>query len=72
MRPFRCPVCTGHGTVTRPPSVAGDMNTWSSSDTRFHSCPACAGIGIVCGPPGDRAAHEALAALAALGDGDGR
>ena len=29
---FTCPVCDGHGTVTRPPWIAGDQPTWTSSD----------------------------------------
>jgi len=46
-QPFTCPVCCGHGTVQKPPWVAGDQQTWSSGHTGWYTCPACTGEGIV-------------------------
>lgn len=47
MIPHKCPVCNGQGTVSKPPSIAGDVETWSSSDLSVYPCPACGGTGIV-------------------------
>lgn len=49
-RPHRCPVCDGHGTVSRPPNIAGDQPCWSSSDLRPWPCPACEGQGVLWEP----------------------
>lgn len=46
-RPFTCPVCNGHGTVSRPPWVAGDQPSWVDTGTTPYSCPACQGKGLV-------------------------
>jgi DnaJ-class molecular chaperone len=46
-QPFTCPVCNGHGTVSRPPHIAGDQLTWADSSTRTYECQACNGSGIV-------------------------
>ena len=46
--PFRCPVCNGQGTVSKPPHIAGDQDTWVASDTdNLFQCPACGGTGII-------------------------
>jgi len=46
MIPHKCPVCNGHGTVSRPPWIAGDVSTWTgNADT--YPCKACNGTGIV-------------------------
>lgn len=45
--PHACPVCNGHGTVSRPPWVAGDQLTWPVGGTGSYPCRACAGSGIV-------------------------
>ena len=45
--PFRCPVCVGTGLVSRPPGVAGDVDSWVSSTVATHPCKACAATGIV-------------------------
>lgn len=46
-RPHACPVCAGHGTVSRPPWVAGDQAEWVSSGTATYPCRACQVKGIV-------------------------
>ena len=47
--PVKCPVCDGHGTVSRPPWVAGDQHSWPGSTAGGGPwpCRACGGIGIV-------------------------
>ena len=44
---YRCPACNGHGTVSRPPWIAGDQETWPASSIETYSCRACGGTGIV-------------------------
>jgi hypothetical protein len=51
--PFTCPVCNGAGTVSRPPSVAGDQAWWvASTGTDRYPCKACNANGIVWGEAG--------------------
>ncbi len=45
--PFCCPTCHGQGTVSKPPWVAGDQNTWVSSSVRSYPCPSCNGAGVL-------------------------
>lgn len=45
--PHCCPVCNGHGTVSRPPHTAGDVPTWGASGIETYPCRACEGTGIV-------------------------
>lgn len=49
MTPYKCPVCHGHGTVSKPPWVAGDQRDWvdSGSGGDAYACRACHGSGIV-------------------------
>lgn len=47
MTPYKCPVCDGHGTVSRPPWVAGDQQAWTDYSTVPYICHACNGTGIV-------------------------
>ena len=47
MQPYKCPVCNGQGTVSKPPDIAGDQDTWLASDSVLHPCPACNATGIV-------------------------
>ena len=42
-----CPVCNGHGTVNRPPWVAGDQMEWVDCGTGPYPCQACKGSGLV-------------------------
>lgn len=48
VEPYRCPVCNGQGIVSRPPYIAGDIYTWTSSQASW-VCKACEGKGIVWG-----------------------
>lgn len=48
-RPYVCPVCNGAGTVSRPPHIAGDQTSWSSSSCPLYICHACCGTGVVWG-----------------------
>ena len=45
-----CPVCSGTGLVSRPPYVAGDQQTWSTSSCGPWPCKACSGTGMVVRP----------------------
>lgn len=47
MIPHTCPVCNGQKTVSRPPWIAGDQPTWTSSGVEIYPCPTCDGNGIV-------------------------
>jgi hypothetical protein len=38
-----CPVCNGAGSVTRPPWVPGDVQTWYGGASAGHVCPTCKG-----------------------------
>ena len=46
-RPYCCPVCNGHKTVSRPPWVAGDVESWTDSGTKAYECRACNGTGVI-------------------------
>lgn len=45
--PFACPVCHSQKTVSKPPWVAGDVNTWVSGGVENYPCPTCNETGIV-------------------------
>jgi DnaJ-class molecular chaperone len=47
MKPHKCPVCRGQGTVSKPPHIAGDQDAWVSSDVGPYMCRACNGTGII-------------------------
>jgi len=50
-----CPKCSGQGTVSKPPYLAGDINQWSDSVGQ-HECNVCKGemiINIATGLPPD-------------------
>lgn len=55
--PHKCPVCDGAGLVSRPPGVAGDVQTWSSMDAA-HTCLPCNGQGIIWSKPGNAAMSD--------------
>ena len=44
---LKCPVCDGQGTVSKPPWVAGDQQSWASSGTETYPCWACGGTGTM-------------------------
>jgi hypothetical protein len=46
-KPHACPVCNGYGTVSKPPNIAGDQETWSGTNANSYQCPACHGTGII-------------------------
>lgn len=48
-KPHKCPVCDGTGKVSRPPWVAGDVDTWTDSQTGPYPCQPCDGKGIIWG-----------------------
>jgi hypothetical protein len=44
----RCPTCGGQETVSKPPWVAGDQETWSSGNAwDLYPCPTCDGKGYL-------------------------
>jgi len=47
MIPHKCPVCNGHKTVSKPPWIAGDQETWLASNSEPYPCKACEGTGII-------------------------
>jgi hypothetical protein len=46
-KPHACPVCNGYGAVSKPPTIAGDQETWSGTNENPYQCPACHGTGII-------------------------
>jgi hypothetical protein len=42
-----CPNCNGHKTVSRPPWIAGDQTSWTSTSTQIFQCPTCEGLGYI-------------------------
>lgn len=42
-----CPNCGGQKTVSKPPYIAGDVNSWVSSSMDTYSCPTCDGRGWI-------------------------
>lgn len=44
-----CPKCNGQGQVSRPPYLAGDIDTWTSNQTGY-TCNVCHGDGIIIKP----------------------
>lgn len=49
----KCPVCDGQGLVNRPPHIAGDQMTWSSTNAAPHPCRRCIGTGTILRPDGE-------------------
>jgi hypothetical protein len=47
MKPHLCPKCHGQKTVSKPPWVPGDVQTWTSSDAGPYPCPVCEGHGVL-------------------------
>lgn len=42
-----CPNCQGQKIVSKPPWVAGDQDSWTSSSTGTYPCPTCMGKGYI-------------------------
>jgi hypothetical protein len=42
----KCPVCDGTGIVSRPPGVAGDVESWVGNATTYE-CKTCGGKGAL-------------------------
>lgn len=51
-----CPVCHGQGHLNKPPWIAGDQETWTSSTTETYECRVCRGRGII--PLPDQHPHD--------------
>lgn len=47
-----CPKCNGQGIVNKPPWVAGDQNTWTSTAASF-PCDVCNGAKVLLVPDND-------------------
>jgi len=43
----KCPVCDGTGLVSKPPWIAGDQHTWSTTNAAPYPCKACSGSGLL-------------------------
>ena len=43
----KCPKCDGQGTVSKPPHLAGDIETWSSCSFGAHKCNLCEGKMVI-------------------------
>jgi hypothetical protein len=49
--PHTCPVCNGARTVSCPPWIAGDQQSWPASTAGgSYPCAACSGSGVVWEP----------------------
>lgn len=46
-----CPKCNGQGVVNKPPWIAGDQDTWTSTNTT-HLCDVCNGSKVLYLPDG--------------------
>jgi len=47
-----CPKCNGQGTVSKPPWIDGDINTWTDSQVGGYTCNLCGGKKVIeCPPP---------------------
>jgi Zn finger protein HypA/HybF involved in hydrogenase expression len=44
---YLCPNCHGQKTVSKPPHIAGDQETWTAGDSKLYPCPTCNGMGYI-------------------------
>lgn len=51
MTPHKCPVCDGTGLVSRPPGIAGDLDSWTDTRTGPFPCQPCNGTGVLWSSP---------------------
>ena len=56
--PHKCPVCDGTGLVSRPPHIAGDVESWADSSSGPYQCKGCNGSGIVWENPAETLARS--------------
>jgi len=49
MKIYKCPVCNGQGTVSKPPHITGDQETWVDNSASPYTCHACSGTGVIWG-----------------------
>lgn len=42
-----CPNCNGQKTVSRPPWISGDQETWDTADSSVYPCPTCDANGYI-------------------------
>jgi Zn finger protein HypA/HybF involved in hydrogenase expression len=42
-----CPNCHGQKTVSKPPYIAGDQETWTAGDSKLYPCPTCNATGYI-------------------------
>jgi hypothetical protein len=54
MIPHKCPVCDGTGLVSKPPWIAGDVNSWTDSGTAPYVCQSCDGKRIIWSNPSEQ------------------
>lgn len=45
--PYRCPICNGTGLVSVPPGIAGDLPSFSSTESGPWPCRVCNGAGLL-------------------------
>lgn len=43
----KCPTCGGQRTVSKPPWIAGDVDSWVGSGVVLYQCPTCEGKGYL-------------------------
>lgn len=44
---FLCPRCHGQKTTIKPPWIAGDVISWTSTNLELYECPTCEGKGFI-------------------------
>lgn len=52
--PHRCPVCSGTGSVSSPPGVAGDVCPLTHGSTGPYECRVCSGRGVLWETPAEQ------------------
>lgn len=43
---YKCPICGGQGTLSKPPWIAGDVSSWTASESSY-PCKVCNGSGVI-------------------------
>ncbi len=47
MKVEMCPVCKGQKTVSKPPYIAGDVDSWTDNGSGPYPCPTCGAKGYL-------------------------